>query len=186
MDLFEIADQIDDSVEETLVKFKKRRTIRVFSGVFSNLGDYGFVWAAIYICLLFAKPNEWRRLTFKIAWAGFTVLFFNKLAKSVFNRKRPDKKIAFELAPSQVDATRPKWVRTSNSPSFPSGHSAAAFAASTVLSQEANIDFHFLSILIAASRVTIGDHHASDVLAGALEGYLLGLLGNKIAGIVFD
>ncbi|NNN21622.1 MAG: phosphatase PAP2 family protein [Acidimicrobiales bacterium] len=186
MDPFEFADQVDTRVDEIIAKFKDKKSVRIFSGVFSNLGDYGLIWAVIYLYLLIAKPNEWKKLTFKISWAGFTVLFMNKVAKSVFKRRRPDKSKEIELLPSQVDATRPKWVRPSTSSSFPSGHSAAAFAASTVLSHELNIDLHLLSILIAISRVTIGDHHASDVLVGAFEGYVLGLLGNKIAGIVFD
>jgi undecaprenyl-diphosphatase len=65
------------------------------------------------------------------------------------------------------------------STSFPSGHSAAAFAFATgvghVLPQAA-IPLRGLATLVAYSRVHTGVHYPGDVVAGALMGTLLAQL----------
>ena len=59
-------------------------------------------------------------------------------------------------------------------PSFPSDHAAAAFAiafAVLAFSRRAGIGFLGVAALIAVSRVALGMHYPSDVLAGALVGF---------------
>jgi len=59
-------------------------------------------------------------------------------------------------------------------PSFPSDHAAAAFAiafAVLAFSRRAGIAFLVAAALIALSRVALGMHYPSDVLAGALVGF---------------
>jgi undecaprenyl-diphosphatase len=61
--------------------------------------------------------------------------------------------------------------------SFPSGHAAGSFAfAFFVLgvSRRAGVPLIFLATLIALSRVALGVHYPSDVLAGALLGATFG------------
>jgi undecaprenyl-diphosphatase len=61
--------------------------------------------------------------------------------------------------------------------SFPSGHTITAFAVSVPVIQqypEAASGLYFLSASIAASRIVLGMHFLSDVLAGAVIGTLLG------------
>jgi membrane-associated phospholipid phosphatase len=62
--------------------------------------------------------------------------------------------------------------------SFPSGHSASAFATATVLQKEfgwkAGIPAFAVAGWVAASRVQMQRHYISDVLAGATVGILAG------------
>ena len=65
------------------------------------------------------------------------------------------------------------------STSFPSGHSATAFAfASGVgrVSPPASIPLQGLAALVAYSRVHTGVHYPGDVVAGALAGTILARL----------
>jgi undecaprenyl-diphosphatase len=66
-----------------------------------------------------------------------------------------------------------------SSQSFPSGHSAAAFAFATGVghvSPAASVPLRVLAALVAYSRVHTGVHYAGDVLAGALIGTTLAQL----------
>jgi undecaprenyl-diphosphatase len=61
--------------------------------------------------------------------------------------------------------------------SFPSGHTITAFAMAASLSAfypDLTIGLYFCSLSIAASRILLGMHFLSDVLAGAVLGYWLG------------
>jgi membrane-associated phospholipid phosphatase len=66
----------------------------------------------------------------------------------------------------------------SNNHSFPSGHSASAFATATVLQKEfgwkAGVPAFAVAGWVAASRVQMKRHYLSDVLAGATVGILAG------------
>ena len=57
--------------------------------------------------------------------------------------------------------------------SFPSGHATAAFCAATLLGGGAG--WYALAAAVAATRVYVRLHHASDVVAGAAFGLVLGL-----------
>ena len=64
-------------------------------------------------------------------------------------------------------------------PSFPSDHAAAAFAiafAVLAYSRRGGIAFLLAATLIGLSRIALGMHYPSDVLAGALVGWLAAML----------
>jgi len=65
------------------------------------------------------------------------------------------------------------------SKSFPSSHAVNNFAAATILSffyKQYKKIFLFIAILISYSRIYVGVHYPSDVIAGALVGILIGAL----------
>ena len=67
-----------------------------------------------------------------------------------------------------------------HSSSFPAGHAATAFAGATLLSYiapRAAPGFLLLAAAIGYSRVYVGVHYPSDVLAGALVGAVIGFIG---------
>ena len=88
--------------------------------------------------------------------------------KDVVERARPF------VAHPQVD---PLYVVHSSS--FPAGHAATAVAGATLLSYIAPrglLGFFLLAVAIGYSRVYVGVHYPSDVLAGALVGAVVGFI----------
>jgi undecaprenyl-diphosphatase len=83
------------------------------------------------------------------------------------------------LAGWMTPSASTRHVRMPSSTSFPSGHSAAAFAFATgvghVLPAVA-IPLRGLAALVAYSRVHTGVHYPGDVVAGALIGTALAQL----------
>lgn len=69
--------------------------------------------------------------------------------------------------------------------SFPSGHTITAFAVSIPVAQQypdAAPGLYFLSLSIALSRILLGMHFLSDVLAGGILGLLLARLSCALIG----
>jgi undecaprenyl-diphosphatase len=74
-------------------------------------------------------------------------------------------------------------VSLPDSPSFPSGHAATAFAAATavgVLHPRFRAPLLALAVLVAVSRVYLGVHFWSDVLVGSLLGAAIGLAAARL------
>jgi len=95
----------------------------------------------------------------------------NLAVKPLGRRRRPDR-VAEEVPVA-------RHVRMPSSTSFPSGHSAAAFAFATGVGHvlpPAAIPLRALAALVAYSRVHTGVHYPGDVIAGALMGTTLAQL----------
>ena len=92
-----------------------------------------------------------------------------------------------------VNRPRPEGETERSNSSFPSGHSTGAFALATVFSHQypkLAIPCYTAATGIALSRVYLGRHYPSDVLAGAVIGYTFGKMtlyfSDKILGFEFD
>ena len=89
----------------------------------------------------------------------------NLVVKPLSRRRRPDR------AAQSVPFARHVPMPTSSS--FPSGHSAAAFAFATGVGQvlpSAAVPLRALAALVAYSRVHTGVHYPGDVIVGSLIG----------------
>jgi undecaprenyl-diphosphatase len=96
---------------------------------------------------------------------GVESLLVNQGLKRVFRRVRP----VFE-------GERPHRLRRPSTTSFPSGHASSAVVAASLLSDalpRGRFLWWPLAASVAASRVYVRVHHASDVVAGAALGFAL-------------
>lgn len=131
----------------------------------SRMGDKGFCWIALGVLflLLGMKKRQWYQRGIMVLSALLAdVLLCNVLLKPLVNRTRPYTVLGYDLiVPPMHDA------------SFPSGHTAASFAAATALyvihPNWGRVAYAF-AVLMGFSRLYLGVHFPLDVLAGAFVG----------------
>lgn len=131
----------------------------------SRLGD-GVIWYALIVALPVVYGFEAIGVSVNMLVTGALCLAVYKLLKQRTGRPRP-----FAVLTRVQAATDPL-----DQFSFPSGHTLHAVAFSiTVVSYfpELAVLVAPLVVLIAISRVVLGLHYPSDVLAGALIGGVL-------------
>jgi undecaprenyl-diphosphatase len=100
----------------------------------------------------------------------------NAVAKPLGGRRRPDRQ-GFHV-PVARQATMPR------STSFPSGHSASAFAFASAVSTSwptGGAPIRALATLVAYSRVHTGVHYPGDVVAGSFLGGVVGPIVAKVS-----
>jgi undecaprenyl-diphosphatase len=162
----EWVDTRDQRLMRRLNHWRAPRWFRLWMMAATRGGD-GWLWCGMALAVaLFGGERRMAALSAAVVAGCFGVGLFTKL-KRMIGRKRP---CAIEphcwaelLPPDQF--------------SFPSGHTITAFAVSVALSMfypELNAALYFCAGSIAASRILLGMHFLSDVLAGALLGALLG------------
>ena len=137
------------------------------------LGDAGWFWVFLTILFLFSKKYRSTGQVMALALL-IDVLVVNAVLKNVVCRVRPYD-VGEGLAPlieRQVD-----W-------SFPSGHAASSLAAVTAIWLTVKSGWRYLplalALMICFSRLYVGVHYPSDVLAGMVIGVLCGMAANYI------
>ena len=148
---------------------------------FDNVTSYGEKYGSISYAGIFAGgmyltgkimgnkslATTGRMLTESVLYSGFVV----GVLKYTVGRARPYN--------NEGPADFFDYTFTENNVSFPSGHTATAFAISTVLSQRINntfatIGLYGLASLTAYQRIYDDKHWFSDVFIGAAIGYFIG------------
>ncbi len=97
--------------------------------------------------------------------------------KSVFDRPRP----------SLVDPAVHPLVAVPHSGAMPSGHAAGAFAAAVAVGlvhRRLRLPMLTLAVLVAFSRIWLGVHYPTDVLAGAALGSAIALAAWLLIGAI--
>ena len=138
----------------------------------SRAADYSLLSVASAGVLATTGGRSGRRAAaMGLASVGVAAALFNLVVKPLSNRSRPDR-IA-----ERVPIAR--HVRMPTSTSFPSGHSATAFAFAAGVGRvlpPAAVPLHALAALVAYSRVHTGVHYPGDVVAGAVSGTVVAQL----------
>ena len=132
----------------------------------SHVADYSRLSLASAALLALGGGSTGRRAAAQgLASLGATAAVVNLAVKPLARRRRPDR-------PAE-DVPLARHVPMPSSRSFPSGHSAAAFAFATGVghvSPAAAVPLRALAALVAYLRIHTGVHYPGDVLAGSLIG----------------
>jgi undecaprenyl-diphosphatase len=143
----------------------------------SLVADKSVLWAGVAAVLAAAGGAQGRRAASRgMASVGVTSAICNLVLKPLSNRRRPRR--------DRHRVVQVRRVRMPGSSSFPSGHSASAFAFATAVGSDmpaAALPLHALAVLVAYSRVHTGVHYPGDVIAGALIGIAA---GHVVPGVV--
>lgn len=146
--------------------------LNVFFAFFTYIGSGGILWIAAAVVLLCIRNKRTAGLAASIAL--ILELVVNEwIIKHIFERPRP-----FTLHP-EIDTI----VAKPSSFSFPSGHTCSSFAAATAIfmfDRRLGSIAYVIAAIIGFSRNYFFIHYPTDVICGALEGVLLGLLAAVI------
>jgi undecaprenyl-diphosphatase len=152
----------------------ERRAILALFAAVSRLGD-GMLWYGLMLALPLLYGAKGVFVSLQLAATGAAGLAIYRFLKSRLVRERP-----CNLHPR----IRP-GARALDRYSFPSGHTLHAVAF-TLIAISAFPALAWLlvpfAVLVAMSRVVLGLHYPSDVVAGALLGALLAQTALALAG----
>ncbi|MFU2423303.1 MAG: phosphatase PAP2 family protein [Bacteroides sp.] len=139
----------------------------------TSLGNAGIIWIVLAVVLLIL-PKTRKTGIIVAAALLMDLILCNLILKNMVARVRP----------YDVNTAIAILIKKPLDFSFPSGHTAASFAAMTALflakMKKAWIAALVLAVLIAFSRLYFYVHYPTDVLGGAVVGILSGIIGYTI------
>jgi membrane-associated phospholipid phosphatase len=161
----------DDAVDRAFDRVRGHKVVDRGFYEASELGDFSLLWHLIGATQALRADDPLTYLARASGILGLESVIVNQGIKRLFDRERP-----------VHDGDRPHHLRRPLTSSFPSGHASAAFTAAVVLSQgrRGRPLFFAAAAVVASSRVYVRIHHASDVVAGATLGYLLGRVAVRV------
>lgn len=172
-----------------LVFYSKADGFLVMNPYHSNLLNYffipytyagdGFFIIALAVALFFLRRKY---LSLMIVSSYLMSGIFVQILKSFISEARPAYFLANTDYPYFIEN-----VTLHNYHSFPSGHSASAFALAAILSfsvknKNYSILFLLLAALVGYSRIYLGQHFMDDVLPGSI----LGVISATICWMCFE
>ena len=157
----------DHRVMRRMNRWRAPRWIRIWMIMSTRLGD-GWLWYGLG-CLLLAFGGAQRFAAVGAAGAAAVLgIFLFKALKKLSQRPRP----------CQIEPHCWSKVLPPDQFSFPSGHTMTAFSIAIAVSYfypSLEGVLFFLAFSIALSRIVLGMHFLSDVLAGVVLGVSLGV-----------
>lgn len=162
--------QLDGNLLLWIQEFLRNDLLTPIVSFYTKLGDAGLLWIALSLGLLFCKRTR------RAGAAGLLALILGALCTNVVLKHlvaRPRPWLTVEGLVHLVAEHDPN--------SFPSGHTCAAFAAASAWARALprrwmGVTAVVLAALMGLSRLYVGVHFPSDVLAGMAVGLLCGFL----------
>jgi len=141
----------------------------------THAADHSKLWAAVAASLAAVPGRPRRAAVHGLVSIGCASAVVNLAMKRTMPRRRPD---AVGAA-----VPLPRTVRMPGSTSFPSGHSASAFAFASAVGAElpeVSLPLHLLAATVAYSRVHTGVHYPGDTIVGSVVGIAAAALAPKV------
>jgi undecaprenyl-diphosphatase len=162
---------LDDAVDKVWEPLRGRPLVDRIFYTASELGDFSLIWHIAGTARGLTTRRGHREAARLALALGMESALVNGAVKSLFRRDRP-----------LHEEERPHNLRQPLTSSFPSGHASAAFMAATLLSERSRVKplWYGLAGVVAASRIHVRIHHASDVVVGAGAGLLIGRVVRKV------
>jgi len=157
-------------------RWRAPRPIRMLTIAATRSGD-GWLWYALGLILCVYGGEHRFAAIGAGASAAVAGIFLFQTLKRASRRKRP-----CEIEPHCWSAVLPP-----DKYSFPSGHSITAFAVASSVGlfyPELQVCLLAMALLIAMSRIMLGMHFLSDVLAGSAIGTALGFASFHIFAVL--
>lgn len=156
----------------------------------TTLGNAGAIFIVLGFVLLFTK--KYRKAGLSVLVALVIMLLCNDLfLKEFFGRVRPFN--LYESDPIKyadwgLKYIFPDLVYKPSSYSFPSGHTASAFAAAVAVlwnNRKIGIPVFIFSSIMGFSRIYVQVHYCSDVIGGLISGAICALIAVLIVRFLF-
>ena len=143
------------------------RAMELAVSVFTAAGNWGAFWIALALIFWIDGSVHGRPMIIATPLVVYSTLVINYAIKLALKRERP----------VTDDPALQPLVGVPSSTSFPSSHAAMSFSAATIMTYIRPSwwpIFYTLAFLMSWSRVYVGVHYPSDVLAGTVVGLFMG------------
>ena len=187
--IFESFLQFDLSVFEWIQGVQNEFLDVLMVGI-TTLGNAGAIFIVLGLSLLITK--KYRKAGLAVIVALILMLLCNDLfLKEFFARPRPFN--LFETDPEKYafwgkSYVYPELISKPTSFSFPSGHTASAFAAAIALlwhNRKFGVTVTIFATLMGFSRIYVEVHYCTDVIAGVVSGTICALAAVLIVKYLF-
>ncbi len=168
--------ELDARLSSQMRVAEKPGALRAISVFFAHSGDSWF-WALGLFVLWLTSNSFWKE------WAVVQFASISLLAAMVLA-------IKFRVRRRRPEGEWGRIYRFTDPHSFPSGHAARAFLIASIATGLGPawlaISLWIWAPLVALARVAMGVHYLSDIVAGALLGILVALIGLQVYMPLFN
>lgn len=158
----------------------KNKIFDILMPIITEPKNFFIIFLILWFLMIFSSNYNYRVAGWCIIVAvTFSDILSSKILKHLFLRPRPYETL-----------TQVYKLVSSAGPSFPSSHAVNSFTVATLImlffkKPIYTIIAYIIAVVSSFSRVYVGVHYPSDVIFGALLGYVIGLVIYKLVQKMF-